>query len=141
MIWAIKPMTAGKRLDSNGFTLLEVMIAVAIIATAFTAVLGLQSQGVSLASESRFNTMAPLLAQRKMAQMESITSEELSADSGDFGEDFPGYTWQIDVQDVAFEGLSGLPDYLKRIDLRVAWGKSRLYQYHLRLYKFIPKSK
>ncbi len=141
MIWAIKPMTAGKRLDSNGFTLLEVMIAVAIIATAFTAVLGLQSQGVSLASESRFNTMAPLLAQRKMAQMESITPEGLSADSGDFGEDFPGYTWQIDVQDVAFEGLSGLPDYLKRIDLRVAWGKGKLYQYHLRLYKFIPKSK
>ena len=41
--------------DGAGFTLLEVMIAVAIIAIALMAVLGSQTQGLSLAGESRFN--------------------------------------------------------------------------------------
>jgi len=133
-------MTFTKRYGHSGFTLLEVMIAVAIIAIAFTAVLGSQSQSVSLAIESRFNTMAPLLAQRKMAQVESEKLEGLASDSGDFGEDFPGYTWQVDVRDVVFEELSGVPDYLKRIDVTVAWGEDKPYQYHLRLYRFFPRA-
>jgi prepilin-type N-terminal cleavage/methylation domain-containing protein len=51
---------------SFGFTLLEVMVAMSIIAIALTAVLGSQSQSVSLASEAKFNTTAPLLAQSKI---------------------------------------------------------------------------
>ncbi len=123
-----------------GFTLLEVMVAVAIIATALTAVLGSQSQSVSLASESKFCTTAPLLAQRMMAQIESEKREGLASDSGDFGEDFPGYTWEMKVRDVDFEGLAGVSDHLKQIDLRVVWGESRSYQYHLRLYRFFPRT-
>ena len=78
-----------------GFTLLEVMVAMAIIAIALTAVLGSQSQSVSLASEARFNTTASLLARAKMAEMEAMEAEDLAFDSGDFGEDFPGYMWKM----------------------------------------------
>jgi len=123
-----------------GFTLLEVMVAMAIIAIALTAVLGSQSQSVSLASEAKFNTTAPLLAQSKIAEIEVAEQDDLAGDSGDFGEDFPGYTWELSVEDIVFEEPENVSDLLKKIDLKVSWGEEELYQYRLRLYRFFPKS-
>ncbi len=125
---------------SFGFTLLEVMVAMAIIAIALTAVLGSQSQSVSLASEAKFNTTAPLLAQSKIAEIEVAEQDDLAGGSGDFGEDFPGYTWELSVEDIVFEEPENVSDLLKRIDLKVSWGEEKLYQYRLRLYRFFPKS-
>jgi len=122
-----------------GFTLLEVMIAVAIIAIALMAVLGSQSQGLSLAGESRFNRTASLLAQGKMAEIEAVKDQnDLNSDSGDFGDEFPGYTWQLSVHNVLFDGAERISDRLKQIDLEVSWGSDELYQYRLRLYRFFP---
>ena len=123
-----------------GFTLLEVMVAMAIIAIALTAVLGSQSQSVSLASEAKFNTTAPLLAQSKIAEIEVAEQDDLAGGSGDFGEDFPGYTWELSVEDIVFEEPENVSDLLKRIELKVSWGEEKQYQYHLRLYRFFPKS-
>ena len=123
-----------------GFTLLEVMVAMAIIAIALTAVLGSQSQSVSLASEAKFSTTAPLLAQSKMAQIEVVELKDLNDDSGDFGDDFPGYTWQLSVKDVVFEEPVNVAEQLRQLDLKISWGESGLYQYSIRLYRFFPKS-
>ena len=91
-----------RREKDSGFLLLEVMVAITFIAIALTALLGSQSQSVYLAGEARFNTTAALLAQGKMAEMEVEDLADVSTDSGDFGEDFPGYTWQLSVSDVVF---------------------------------------
>ncbi len=123
-----------------GFTLLEVMVAMAIIAIALTAVLGSQSQSVSLASEAKFNTTAPLLAQSKIAEIEVAEQSDVAGGSGDFGEDFPGYTWELRVEDIVFEEPANVSDLLKRIDLKVSWGDEALYQYRLRLYRFFPRT-
>ena len=124
---------------SPGFTLLEVMIAVAIIAIALMAVLGSQSQGLSLAGESRFNRTAALLAQGKMAEIETVRDMgALNSDSGDFGDEFPGYTWQLSVNEVLFDGAETISNRLKQIDLEVFWGADELYKYRLRLYRFFP---
>jgi general secretion pathway protein I len=124
-----------------GFTLLEVMVAIAIIAIALTAVLGSQSQSVSLASEARFDTTAALLAQSKMAETHIEDLEDLSTDSGDFGEDFPGYTWQLSVSDVMFDRPENVSDHLKQIDLTISWGEDEQYQYGLRQYRFFPRTR
>jgi general secretion pathway protein I len=124
----------------SGFTLLEVMIAIAIIAIALVAVLGSQSQSLSLASEAKFNTTAALLAQSKMAEVEAASPEELISNSGDFGEDFPDYRWELTVSDVGFLGAEEVLDYLKQIDLVVSWGERKSYQYKVRLYRFVPKA-
>ena len=124
-----------------GFTLLEVMVAMAIIAIALTAVLGSQSQSVSLANEAKFITTAAFLAQGKIATVEIKKTDDLVDDSGDFGVDFPGYTWEIKVHDVAFEKPENVSDYLKQIDLRILWSGDSHYQYSLRLFKFSPKSR
>jgi general secretion pathway protein I len=126
---------------NRGFTLLEVMIAVAIIAIALVAVLGSQSQSLTLASEAKFNTTAALLAQSKMAEIETESMEKLSSDSGDFGEDFPNYHWEYTVGDLSLAGVEEALDFLKQIDLAVYWGNSDQYQYRLRLYRFAPTMK
>ena len=124
---------------SRGFTLLEVMIAVAIIAIALMAVLGSQSQGLSLAGESRFNRTAALLAQGKMAEIEAVKDQrDLNSGSGDFGDEFPGYTWQLSAHEVLFDGAEEISGRLKQIDLEVSWGSNELYQYRLRLYRVFP---
>jgi general secretion pathway protein I len=123
-----------------GFTLLEVMIAVAVIAIALMAVFGSQSQSLMLASEAKFNTTAALLAQKKMAEIEVKRPLEPGSASGDFGEDFPGYEWDLRVDDVSFTGASTV-EYLKQVDLTVLWGDREQYQYRLRLYRFVPKTK
>jgi len=108
---------------SPGFTLLEVMIAMSIIAIAFTSLFGSQSRSLSLAAEAKFNTVAALLVQEKFAEYEAGLIP-LESDEGDFGEAFPGFTWQSEVGEVdlgQLEGISDLEPPLQRVELTVSW--------------------
>lgn len=131
-----------KRLRSNqpsGFTLLEVMIAVAIIAMALVAAIGSQSQSVSLAGEAKFTTTAVFLAQSKMADLEAKNSDKLFSDAGDFGEDFPGYRWESEVSPVTLDRLGEASRHLKKIVLTVGRGDNDRYEYRLEYYRFVPQ--
>ena len=132
----MKPLLNKKTL---GFTLLEVMVAMSIIAIALTAVIGSQSQSVGLAGEAKFNISAPLLAQSKMAEMELEDPDDLTSDAGDFREDFPDYRWDVKVSDVTLVEPEQGSDYLKQIDLTISWGDDGPYEYSLRLYRFVPE--
>jgi general secretion pathway protein I len=123
-----------------GFTLLEVMFALAIIATTLVAVLGSQSQSLSLATETKFMSTAIFLAQHKMAELEAEHTEDFGGDSGDFGEDFPDYRWELSVNDAPSVEPEGVSDYLRQLDLTVSWGEDDLYQYTVRLYTFAKKT-
>ena len=124
-----------KLLHQKGFTLLEIMIAVAIIAIALTALLGSQSQSVYFANSAKFETMATLLAQSKMSELVLEDSFSLSSNNGDFGDDFPGYAWKATIDDIVIEGID-VSDYLKQIDLVVTWG---VHRYDLRLYHYVAE--
>jgi general secretion pathway protein I len=123
-----------KILHNRGFTLLEVMIAVSIIAIALTTLLGSQSQSVSFANSAKFETMAALLAQSKMSEITIQAADSISSDSGDFGDDYPGYGWESTVSNVSIEGLDAIADYLKQIDLTVTRGA---FSYNIRLYHYV----
>ena len=122
-----------------GFTFLEVMVAVALLAISLTAVLGSQSQSVSLASEARFYTTVSLLAQGKMAEIEAKDLGTLSSESGDFGEDFPGYTWEVTVGDAYLDYPENVSNHLRQVALTLSWEESEHYQYSLKTYRFSPK--
>ena len=125
---------------SKGFTLLEIMVAMAIMAIVLVSVYRMHSQTLTMNSATRFYTQAPLLAQSKLAQVESLASELVAGDSGDFGEDFPNYFWEMKVVDATIPGAEELSDHLKQIDLKISWGDVDQYQYHLRLIRFFPKT-
>ena len=115
----------------HGFTLLEVMIAMAILAIALVAVYQSQSQSISMAGSSRFLTTASLLAQSRMVAIDTADPREINAGNGDFGEDFPDYRWQVEIGDTEI-------DVLKKISLTVT--NSRMIannSYRLILYKVV----
>lgn len=105
----------------NGFTLLEVMIAVAVIAIALVALLGSQARSLGRAGQTTFNTIAPLLASTKLVELEGRLV--LPADGeGDFSPNQPDYRWRVKVND-PFDGhrepLSGLAAYVFRVEVVV----------------------
>ena len=57
--------------SSGGFTLLEVLVAVAVTAIALLAVYRLQAQTIDLNYSIRFYAAAPLLAQDALARFEA----------------------------------------------------------------------
>ena len=100
------------RVQDAGFTLLEVMVAMSILAIALVAVFQLQSQSISMSTSARFMTTASLLAQSKMADVEADTALGLKSQKGDFAPDFPEYRWTVQVTDTKIPKL-------KRIEVNV----------------------
>lgn len=125
--------------DSNqkGFTLLEVMVALTIIVIVLTALMGTQSQGMSLAIEAKFQITAALLARDRMSQLEMVEDDEISSDSGDFGDDFAPYQWKLEVEQVDIPGIDEAVGHLLRIDLMVFLEDDERYQYTIRQYRFV----
>lgn len=123
-------------MDSNaaGFTLLEVMIAVAVIAIAVVTLLGAQAQSVSIASGAKFDAKASLLAQWKMSDLMLQDYDRLTADEGTFGEDYSHFTWKTKVAELTESetGLTGGADMLKTLDVTVAYDQDERMSFTLR---------
>ena len=97
---------------SHGFTLVEVLVAMAILSIALVAVFQLQSQSVSMSAEARFATSAAWLAQSKMTEIETGAAISGRNQEGDFGPDYPQYSWRVDISDTQ------LPQF-KKIEVTV----------------------
>ena len=117
-----------------GFTLLEVMVAVAIIAISFVSLLGAQSQSISLAAISRFETTASMLARQKLAELQTESFTELSSGEGDFEEDFADFHWQAEVSEWTEDdsGIKGSGELLKVVDLTVSRGEDEAMVFAVR---------
>ncbi len=121
----------------GGFTLLEVLLAMAIIAIAVSAVLRSQSQGLSLAREAGFLSTAALLAQAKMAEVDAAAAGALIAGTGEFGDAFPGYAWELNLGGRT-PGLDPeVNDRLQPVDLTVLRREDPGFRYRLRLYRLL----
>ena len=118
--------------DHRGFTLLEIMVAIPIIAIVLIAIYKLHSQTIAMSNMSRFYTMAPLLAQHKLSEI-TITSSEKASDSGTFGDKFSGYHWRMDIADVESEVLGNAAENLKRIDINIIFNENE-FSYNFRTY-------
>ncbi len=122
--------------QERGFTLLEVMIAVAVLAIALTSLFGSQSASVGLATESRFNIQAPLLARKQLAEL--VLAEEFVSSEGDFEEDFAGFHWELQVEEVFFEEseiLQELEQQLWHLTMIIRWGDDEFFTYRLDTYR------
>lgn len=83
---------------SPGFTLVEVMAALAILVLFLVPLLGAVSQGLQFVGRARTRTEALQLAQDKLAEVEMMTIPETEGvESGDFGRDYPGWRWEVEA--------------------------------------------
>ena len=105
---------------SAAFTLLEVMIAMAILGIAMLALLSLHHEDLMSVIRARELTQAAMLAQQVMSTAEVERFPELGIASGNFETLFPGrfpnYRWKRVV-----EGSGIFPD-LRKVTVMVYYG-------------------
>ncbi|MEJ2637986.1 MAG: prepilin-type N-terminal cleavage/methylation domain-containing protein [Desulfosarcinaceae bacterium] len=119
----------------SGFTLLEVMVSVAIVAIAFSAVYKLYSQAFAMNQSATFYTTATLLAQTKLAELSTEPPGDLVDGGGNFKDEFADYSWQITVRAVEAEALSLSQQALREVDI-VITNEQQGESFTLRTYRF-----
>ncbi|MDX9715690.1 MAG: type II secretion system protein [Dissulfurispiraceae bacterium] len=105
-----------KRCCENGFTLLETIVALAIMSVGIVLVLQLFSGGLRSAGISGDYTTAVIYARQIME--EQLLKPEQAAGSFD-----DRYTWQADLSD--FDSPEYVGAKIKKIVVTVRWGKAR----------------
>ena len=113
-----------------GFTFLEIMVAISIMAIVLVTIYRMHAQTLSMNYSARFYTTAPLLAQKKMVEIESKGQQDMTDDSG--------YRWRVAVDDVESKALGGVAENLKKIDILVTLNNDE-FTYSVRTYKFLQE--
>ena len=92
-------MTDMRISKADAFTLLEVMAALAMMSIVLVSVYKMHSQTIRMSEMLKFYTLAPMLAQSKMAEFDTKPPKDQDSGSGDFGYQYPGYHWEIAVEE------------------------------------------
>ncbi len=125
--------------DAAGFTLLEIMISVSIIAIVFVSLFRMQSGTTDLALAGQFNSTAPFLARQVLVDVEQDLGNR-SEFEGDFGENYPGYEWVCKIENASFEDLDFLDETsqgsLKKIVMSISGMKGQR-MYKLTTWRFV----
>lgn len=123
----------------TGFTFIEVLMAVSILSVLLVGVHKLQSQLVDVNLAARFLTLAPLLAQNRMAELERNHFKDVETNSGDFGAAFPGYKWSLSMDTVDTDILKKMAFPMKKIEVTISLNNGER-AYRLRIYRSMPDS-
>ena len=105
----------------HGFTLLEVLVALAVLAIALTSIYRLQGQTLMMSASARFYSLAPQLARIKIAEVERQQFKDIVGGTGDFGQDYPGYTWVLGIEDLPTDLITSKLYHLARINITVSY--------------------
>ena len=79
----------------EGFTLIEVLVALTLLAVGMTTTIELFSGSLSLAHSSRIYTIATFLANQKMG--EALIAKETSTQSGDFDAPYDNFSYNVEI--------------------------------------------
>jgi len=104
-----------------GFTLLEVLVAVAILGSALAVLLSAVNRNLIIASDSKNLAIAGMLAQKKLSEIELEGFPEPRREQGEF-EEAPGFTWQLSVIPINIRQL-GIE--IRAIHLVVMWDEGK----------------
>lgn len=110
-----------RRHDANnykGFTLLEVMIALAIVSIALVAMLGLAQRNILVNDRLQRMTQATFLAKQKMAEIENGILSGLDRTRGEFPSPNQQFSWRVQYSSTPIQGI-------QQIDLSVLWGEEK----------------
>ncbi len=110
-----------RRCRASGFTLLEILVAVAILGVALVSLVGLHARNLRLLAESQQTTLAALVASRLAAEAQAGAFPPIGTESGGFvalddepsdasnerigGELARRLSWRRDVEATGLENL------------------------------------
>lgn len=90
---------------NSGFTLLEVMVAILILAIAVTGLVHGITTALASSKESELQTVAALFAQGKIEELRATGILEDGSDDGDCGSILPLYHWRETIGSTEITGL------------------------------------
>lgn len=103
----------------KGFTLLEVMVALAIMAGVVLTVISSLNYHLSLTARNNEESVALLLARAKLEELELLDQEQLAqGKEGSFQPEWPDYSWKAEISP------SPVPVF-KNLTVTVTWGPQR----------------
>ena len=118
-----------ERVGRAGFTLLEVLIAIAVLGIALLALLSLEHQDLQSVIRGQEISRAAMLAQALMTQAELERFPPLGTTSGNFDQmysgRYPDFRWTRSVQP-----SSAFPD-LRKVEIHVLYGPRRGRDYSI----------
>ncbi len=104
----------------KGFTLLEVLVAMAVLAVALVSLLGLYNRSLLLTIRAQRLSTATLLAEEMLTRTQIEGMGAMRATAGDFADlhpgQYPGFRWYRTMRPTALDGLWELR-------VGVSWGE------------------
>lgn len=117
------PFAMTRRRHQHGFTLLEVIAAIMLLAIAFTALMQVAGASIGLTQNAVAHSQAAMWARSKLDSAFVTTPVQVGHSTGQFDRQF---AWQLDVTPWSSAGTPEAPAALQlyQLDLNVAWGPS-----------------
>jgi general secretion pathway protein I len=117
------------RRRARAFTLLEVMVAMAILGIALLGLLGLHHQSIQSVIRAQQTTRASMLAQAVMTEAELERFPDLGVTSGNFEASFPGefkdFRWERKVE------ASGMFPDVRKVKVLIRYGPTLAQSFSL----------
>ena len=98
----------------QGFTLVEVMVALAILAITLVVIFSQQATSIKVGNEARIITKATFVAQERMAGLITQKRLPIGEEEGEVAEAIPPLKWKHIVDESETEGM-------KKITVLVLW--------------------
>jgi prepilin-type N-terminal cleavage/methylation domain-containing protein len=97
-------------MKDKGFTLLEVMVSLAIVGGLLVTLIYSLNYNLGIAGRHEFITTATILARAKMAEYEKTPAEA----KGSFPDPFSSYRYTVGVKDSPYPGISEMDVTVER---------------------------
>jgi general secretion pathway protein I len=103
----------------KGFTLLEIMIALAIMTGVILTVISSFNYHLSLVTRDREDTTVLLLTRAKLEELELLKKDVgQGTETGTFEPDRPDISWKLEIAPTAIA-------FFKKLTLTATWGRER----------------
>lgn len=104
----------GRRRNRRGLTLIEVLVAVVLLAVGISACVACIGSATRASGRAEELTAVQLMAREKLTEFE-LNGVREGTDQGDFGPERPGYGWRAVTTATDLDGLY-------QVRLTVLWG-------------------
>jgi len=134
-------MTKSTRLNNDGFTLIEVLVALAVVAIAVSALLRLQLISIKMADNTVASTQAMFLAQQKLDETIAQSSLESGTTTGSVSLNNRELNWRRTVTNLRLPELDQKDFALLRcVEIDVNWTRGSADK-HLNLTTYVTDIK